>query len=53
VFDHYADVNGVPDDALQYYRVDTPSGNSPVFLVQMANQSASHLGNADYSFYPS
>jgi beta-glucanase (GH16 family) len=53
VFDHYADVNGVPDETLQYYRVDTPSGNSPIFLVQMANESASHLGNADYAFYPS
>jgi beta-glucanase (GH16 family) len=52
VFDHYANVNGAPDDAMQYYRVVTAAGSSPIFLVQMANQSAAHLTNADYGFYP-
>jgi beta-glucanase (GH16 family) len=52
VFSHYADVNGVPDDAMQYYQVDSPTGNSPIFLVQMANNSAAHLTSADYGFYP-
>jgi beta-glucanase (GH16 family) len=52
VFSHYADVNGVPDDAMQYYQVDSPTGNSPIFLVQMANDSAAHLTQADYGFYP-
>ncbi|HET6305622.1 MAG TPA: glycoside hydrolase family 16 protein [Rhodopila sp.] len=53
VFSHYADVNGVPDTAMQYYQVDSPSGNSPIFLVQMDNQSGAHLARADYGFYPS
>jgi hypothetical protein len=52
VFSHDADVNGIPDPAMQYYQVDTPTGNSPIFLVQMANQSAAHLTTADYGFYP-
>jgi beta-glucanase (GH16 family) len=52
VFSHYADVNGVPDDAMQYYRVDSATGNSPIFLVQMAGDSGTHLGNADFGFYP-
>jgi beta-glucanase (GH16 family) len=52
VFSHYADVNGVPDDAMQYYQVDSTTGNSPIFLVQMANQSAAHLSHADFGFYP-
>jgi beta-glucanase (GH16 family) len=52
VFSHDADVNGVPDPAMQYYQVDSPTGNSPIFLVQMANQSTAHLTSADYGFYP-
>jgi beta-glucanase (GH16 family) len=52
VFDHYANVNGTPNDSMQYYRVDSAIGSSPVFLVQMASQSTTHLSNADFGFYP-
>jgi beta-glucanase (GH16 family) len=52
VFDHYGDVNGAPDDAMQYYRVQSPTGSSPIFLVQMAAPSTAHLSNADFGFYP-
>ncbi|MDR3536969.1 MAG: glycoside hydrolase family 16 protein [Acetobacteraceae bacterium] len=52
VFDHDASVNNVPDETMQYYRVDSAAGSSPAFLVQMAGQSTAHLSNADYGFYP-
>jgi hypothetical protein len=52
VFSHDADVNGVADPSMQYYQVDSPTGNSPIFMVQMANDSAAHLTRADYGFYP-
>jgi hypothetical protein len=52
VFDHYANVSGVPNGTMQYYRVDSATGNSPIFLVQMAGQSTAHLSNADFGFYP-
>jgi beta-glucanase (GH16 family) len=52
VFDHYADVNGVPNDSMQYYHVASSAGNSPIFLVQMANNSTAHLAPHDYGFYP-
>jgi hypothetical protein len=52
VFDHYAAVNGVANDSMQYYRVASAAGSSPVFLVQMAGQSTAHLTRADYGFYP-
>jgi hypothetical protein len=52
VFDHYGNVNGAPDDAMQYYRVQSASGSSPIFLVQMAAPSTAHLTNADFGFYP-
>jgi hypothetical protein len=52
VFSHYANVNGVPNDAMQYYQVDSAAGNSPIFLVQMAGGSTAHLTNADFGFYP-
>jgi beta-glucanase (GH16 family) len=52
MFDHYADVNGVPSGSMQYYYVASADGNSPIFLVQMANGSTAHLTPHDYGFYP-
>jgi beta-glucanase (GH16 family) len=52
VFDHDADVNGVPNGSMQYYHVASAAGNSPIFLVQMANGSTAHLVPHDYGFYP-
>jgi beta-glucanase (GH16 family) len=52
VFDHYANTNGAPNLAMQYYRVDTPTGSSPIFMVQMANAATTHISSADYGFYP-
>lgn len=52
VFDHDADVNGVPNSSMQYYHVASAAGNSPIFLVQMANGSTAHLVPHDYGFYP-
>jgi beta-glucanase (GH16 family) len=52
VFSHYANVNGTPNESLQYYQVDTATGNSPIFMVQMAGGSTAHLSNADFGFYP-
>lgn len=52
VFDHYANVNGVPNQSMQYYHVASAAGNSPIFMVQMANGSTAQLGPHDYGFYP-
>lgn len=52
VFDHDAAVNGVANDSMQYYRVDSATGSSPIFMVQMAGGSTAHLGAGDYGFYP-
>ncbi len=52
VFDHYANVNGAPDQSMQYYHVASASGNSPMFLVQMANSATALLVSHDYGFYP-
>jgi beta-glucanase (GH16 family) len=53
VFDHLADVNGVANGSMQYYRVDSDVGSSPTFLVQMAGNSTAHLGSGDFGIYPS
>jgi hypothetical protein len=37
---------------MQYYRVQSATGSSPIFLVQMAAPSTAHLSNADFGFYP-
>jgi hypothetical protein len=53
VFDHYAAPGGVPDETMQYYRVASDTGSSPIFMVQMAGGASGHLGAFDYGFYPS
>jgi hypothetical protein len=53
VFDHYAAPGGVTNEAMQYYRVASDTGSSPVFMVQMAEGAGGHLGALDYGFYPS
>ena len=52
VFDHYANSGGKPNLAMQYYRVEGPAGNSPIFFVQMAAPSTAHLGAGNFGFYP-
>lgn len=51
-FDHFADLNGIPDLTMQYYHVASASGNSPIFLVQMADGATAQLAPHDYGFYP-
>ena len=51
-FSHLANVGGNPDPSMQYYYVASATGNSPIFLVQMANGSATRLGSHYYGFYP-
>lgn len=53
VFDHDAAPGGVTDGAMQYYRVVSDTGSSPIFMVQMAGGATGHLGGFDYGFYPS
>jgi hypothetical protein len=52
VFDHDAAPNGVDDPSMQYYRVESATGGSPLILIQMANGASGHLTSADYGFYP-
>lgn len=52
VFDHYADLNGAPNESMQYYHVASSAGNSSIFLIQMANGSTAHLVPHDYGSYP-
>ncbi|MCK8783309.1 family 16 glycosylhydrolase [Roseomonas sp. NAR14] len=50
-FHHLAAPGGVVNPSMQYYTVHTAAGDSPIFLIQMANGSPAHLGTGDYVFY--
>ncbi len=52
VFDHYAAPGGVVNYSQQFYRVQTTTTSSPIFLLEMESGGVGHLGAADYAFYP-